>query len=274
MYKFLNDLDLNYKKIYNDNLTINSYKNTIIIVNEKYINEKIVNSEYNYEYIIENLDNSEVKLLFYKKYLDEKILDNELFFNSKKWLDEKYNILFRIELLENIKIILKSEDDNNEKYISDKSIFIFKESIKFKIFGVKLNHNFEIFNTKYPTSFFSIISKFHLPCVRGYYNGDNVYLLPSCVSAANTLINLDYKYFAGSIDPIDIINKYRTRGYSTILNDSEKIKFIKYVLSLDKTSIMYNNPSLRKQKEIDSILGYFEINDKFFNPREVLYKYY
>ena len=137
-----------------------------------------------------------------------------------------------------------------------------------------MNHNFEIFNTKYPTSFFSIISKFHLPCVRGYYNGDNVYLLPSCVSAANTLINLDYKYFAGSIDPIDIINKYRIRGYSTILNDSEKIKFIKYVLSLDKTSLMYNNPSLRKQKEIDGILGYFEINDKFFNPREVLYKYY
>ena len=95
MYKFFNDLNLNYKKIYDDNLTINSYKNTIIIVNEKYINEKIVNSEYNYEYIIENLDNSEVKLLFYKKYLDEKILDNELFFNSKKWLDEKYNILFK-----------------------------------------------------------------------------------------------------------------------------------------------------------------------------------
>ena len=71
MYKFLNDLDLNYKKIYNDNLTINSYKNTIIIVNEKYINEKIVNSEYNYEYIIENLDNSEVRYYFYKKYLDK-----------------------------------------------------------------------------------------------------------------------------------------------------------------------------------------------------------
>ena len=274
VYKFFNDLELNYKKLYDDNLSIYSFKNTIIIVNEEYINEKIVNSNYDYEYVLENLDNPEVKLLFYKKYLDEKILDNEKYFNSKKWMDEKYNILFKIELLEDIKIVLKSEDDKNEKYNSSKSIFMFKESIKFKIFGVKLNHNFEIFNTKYPASFFSIISKFHLPCVRGYYDGDNVYLLPSCVSAANTLINLDYKYFAGSIDPIEIINKYRTRGYSTILNDSEKIKFIKYVLSLDKTSMMYNNPSLRKQKEIDSILGYFEINDKFFNPREVLYKYY
>ena len=73
-----------------------------------------------------------------------------------------------------------------------------------------------------------------------------MYIYYHHVLSSNTLINLDYKYFAGSIDPIDIINKYRTRGYSTILNDSEKIKFIKYVLSLDKTSIMYNNPSLRK----------------------------
>ena len=64
------------------------------------------------------------------------------------------------------------------------------------------------------------------------------------------------------------------RGYSTILNDSEKIKFIKYVLSLDRTSLMYNNPSIRKQKEIESILGYFDINDKFFNQREILNKYF
>ena len=100
---------VNYNNLYNDNLTINSFKNTAIIVNDKYINEKIVNNDYNYEYIIENLDNSEVKLLFYKKYLDEKILDNEKFLIQKSGLDEKYNILFRIELLENIKIILKSE---------------------------------------------------------------------------------------------------------------------------------------------------------------------
>ena len=37
---------------------------------------------------------------------------------------------------------------------------------------------------------------------------------------------------------------------------------------------MYNNPSIRKQKEIDSILGYFDVNDKFFNPRDILSQYY
>lgn len=274
IYKFYNELDLNYKKLFDDRLNIFGFKNTAIIVNNIFIKEKIVNDFYDYDYVIENLDNLEIKSLFYEYYLDDKIKNNEKYFQSKKWSDDKYNILFKIELLKDVRIILlNSEDENSEKY-NNNSLFMFKESLKFKIFGVKLNHNFEIFNTKYPVSFFSIISKFHLPCVRGYYNGDNVYLLPSCISAANTLINLDYKYFAGSIDPIDIINKYRIRGYSTILNDSEKIKFIKYVLSLERTSLMYNNPSLRKQKDIDNILGYFEINDKFFNPREVLYKYY
>jgi hypothetical protein len=275
VYNFFNELDSNYNNIYNDNLSISSFKNTAIVVNDIFINEEIVNDDCNYDYIIENLDKTEIKKLFYKNYLNQKILDNEKYFTSKKWSDNRYNILFKIELLENIKIILvKSNEELENKYNINKKLFIFKESLKFKIFGVKLNHNFEIFNTRYPVSFFSVISKFHLPCVRGYYNGEDVYLLPSCISAANTLINLDYKYFAGSVDPIDIINKYRIRGYSTILNDCEKIKFIKYVLSLERTSLMYNNASIKKQKEVDGILGYFDVNDKFFNQREILYKYF
>jgi hypothetical protein len=275
VYKFFNSVDSNYKKLFIDSLDINAYKNTVIVVNDIFINNNIVSSDLSYDYILENLDDLSVKRLFYKRYLSEKIKDNEKYFNNKKWLDDRYNILFKIELLENLRIVfIKSGSEYNEKFNFSNEMFLFNESIKFKIFGSKLNHNFEIFKTKYPVSFFSVISKFHLPCVRGYYDGNDVYLLPSCISAANTLINLDYKYFAGTVDPIEIINKYRMRGYSTILNDSEKIKFIKYILSLDRTSLMYNNPSIRKQKEIDSMLGYFDVNDKFFNPRDILSEYY
>lgn len=275
VYKFYNELGVNYFNLYNDNLSIESYKNTLIIVNDKFIINNIVSKGYEYDYVLENLDSLEIKELFYRRYVVEKIEENEKYFTSNKWLDNKFNIFFKIELMENIKVVfIKSTDDCKEKYNFSKDLFTFKESIKFKIFGVKLSHNFEIFKTKYPVSFFSVISKFHLPCVRGYYDGNDVYLLPSCISAANTLINLDYKYFAGTVDPIEIINKYRIRGYSTILNDSEKIKFIKYILSVDKMKLMYNNPSIRKQKEIDGILGYFDINDKFFNPREILSSYY
>ena len=59
-----------------------------------------------------------------------------------------------------------------------------------------MNHDFEFFKTRYEGSFFSTVSQFHLPCVRGFYNGDDVKLLPSCISAAMTLVNMDYKYFA------------------------------------------------------------------------------
>jgi hypothetical protein len=34
-------------------------------------------------------------------------------------------------------------------------------------------------------------------------------------------MNLDYKYFAGSQDPINIINKYRMRGFGCWLNMNE-----------------------------------------------------
>jgi hypothetical protein len=217
----------------------------------------------------------DIKSLFYGRYLKEKLSDNEMYFSKDKWRDYKFNIFFKVELLSDIKILfIKSSEEYNDKYNFKNELFILKESLKFKINGVKLRHKFEVFNTRYSTSFFSVISKFHLPCVRGYYDGNNVYLLPSCISAANTLINLDYKYFAGTNDPIEIINKYRMRGYSTLLNDSEKIKFIKYILGVERMSLMYNNPNIKKQKDIDSILGYFEINDIFFNPRDILYKYY
>ena len=275
VYKFYDELGVNYERVYNENLEIESYKNTVIIVNDKFINNHIVRDKYSYDYILENLDLLDVKELFYDRYLRDKILDNEKYFNLKKWQDDRYNILFKIELLENLKIIfIKSGEEYNEKFNFTNELFIFRESIKFKFFGVKLNHNFEIFKTKYPVSFFSVISKFHLPCVRGYYDGDDVYLLPSCISAANTLINLDYKYFAGTTDPINIINKYRMRGYSTILNDGEKIKFIKYILNVEKTLKLYDNPNIKKQKEIESILGYIDVNNKFFNQRDILYKYY
>ena len=76
----------------------------------------------------------------------------------------------------------------------DNTLFKVFENIKYGVKSTILNHEFEFFKIKYPTSFFSTVANFHLPCVRGYYDGSQVYLLPSCITAAMTLINLDYKY--------------------------------------------------------------------------------
>ena len=67
-----------------------------------------------------------------------------------------------------------------------------------------------------------------LPIVRSYYDGNTVYITPSCISACMTFLNMDYKYFAGSKDPIEIINKYRSRGFGTILNENEIKRLLEY----------------------------------------------
>merc|ERR1711871_1758849 len=74
--------------------------------------------------------------------------------------------------------INESEEINEKELKNIEPLIILKESIKYSISSVFLPHKFEIFQTKYE-EFFSMVSKFHLPCVRAYYTGENVYILPS-----------------------------------------------------------------------------------------------
>ena len=157
--------------------------------------------------------------------------------------------------------------ENNITVTDDDSNILFKvnENIKYKIESPFLNHGLEIFQTKYK-DFFSCVSRFHLPCVRGYYNGDNVYLLPSCISAHMTFVNIDYKYFAGSKDPIEIINKYRSRGFGTILNDTEKIHLIEYSNSIPGWKKLYDL-NIKNEASVNSVFGNMGYNSKLYKPR-------
>ena len=283
-----------------------------LIVNETFIRKNIVDETLDYEFILTNLDNEDVKNKFYSKYREYKINENFKFVDDPKWKDVKYNDYFDIVSVDNIRIVFartkkdwenywktvkeskkseeeknaeddlediekeyyhKSEefdDGSNEFMHDDNTLFKVYENIKFKVKSTILNHEFEFFKIKYPTSFFSTVANFHLPCVRGYYDGSQVYLLPSCITAAMTLINLDYKYFAGSNDPIEIINKYRLRGYSIALNDSEKIRFISYSSKVEKWNKLYGNINIKDKNSINSVYGYRHPDSTFFNPRYVL----
>ena len=86
----------------------------------------------------------------------------------------------------------------------------------------------------------STVANFHMPCVRAYYNGDNVYMTPSFISAHMTFMNIDYKYFAGSKDPINIINKYRMRGFGCWLNKNELNTCIKYIYEVPFWNNLFN----------------------------------
>ncbi len=103
-----------------------------------------------------------------------------------------------------------------------------------------LSRKLEIFSIK-EDDFFSVVSTFHFPCVRGIYDGSNVYLTPSCITAFMTLMNIDYKYVCCAKDPIELILKYKDfRGYGIYLNIDEKKSVIKYIMKNQKYWLQYN----------------------------------
>lgn len=138
---------------------------------------------------------------------------------------------------------------------------------KYKIESPHLMHCLELFSIKYD-DFFSVVSRFHLPCVRSYYNGTNVYLTPSCISAHMTFMNLDYKYIAGSKDPFDIINKNRMRGFGTWLNSNEKKLLVKYSRNVPFWNNLYMiDSNLSDNEAAKNIFGSLSLNHKIFRPR-------
>ena len=201
-------------------------KNITIYVSREYIHKNLINDDRNIDYIIKNFNNDiQIKKIIYKDYLNYHANKISKYINNNIFTNDKFNFFFEPGNLNDIKIYLSNEDNKyklNENN-ADNDIY-FYENIKFKILKNKiLKRDIEIFNIKY-NNFFSIVSKFHLPCVRAYYRNDNIYMLPSFVTAMMTFINIDYKYFSGNASPFNIINKYRYRGFTTILNDKEKNK--------------------------------------------------
>jgi hypothetical protein len=262
----LNDsLDKMTKEINYMNVSvIEPIKNGVIFLNFKKLEEIIVEHKMNctVETFKDNLQANKQK--FYILYVQYKIEQHKKYFdeNHEKYSDPKYNGFFEILPIENIEIFIKNfydidEEENNSKYI-------ISEGLKFKIKVSGMKRHIELFQIKYP-NFFSTVHKFHLPCVRSYYDGKMVYMLPSAVTAYMTLTNIDYKYFAGKKDPIEVINKYRHRGYGTLLNDRERIKLLKYSYDVEKWRKLYDLRSLAK-KESEKIFKPIYIKNMFFRP--------
>lgn len=135
-------------------------------------------------------------------------------------------------------IILRKSDFHNEPIREDDNKIVMKigDSIRFKFNFNKIGRQIEFFKTN-SKDFFNTVAHFHLPTVRAYYQGYNVYITPSCVTAMMTGINLEYKYFAGIRDPVDIINKYNQRGFGIILNSNELEQYKKFNEKSDRFKI-------------------------------------
>jgi hypothetical protein len=258
-----------------------------IMININFIKEYLVNEKYSFNDIIININDLEIKKMIYPYYLQYKnsINNNHENNNNNDDNDENNNEINELYKLENervtyetLNIVLNNDNNNeinkdnfipikinnnNDNNNDNKIIFIVNENLKFKIISSLFNHGgFEIFKIK-NKDFFSTISSFHLPIVRAYYDGTTVKMTPSCISACHTMINIDYKYFAGSRDPIEIINKYRCRGYGIILNDKEKMRFIEYNNLVEKWKKIYKI-NISNPNTILNVLGHKKRNDNIF----------
>lgn len=75
----------------------------------------------------------------------------------------------------------------------------------------------------------AVIVKYHFGCVRAWYDGMNVYVFPSFITAAMTGINMDIRWTSNRKDPRDGVLKYFQRGFATLLNHEDKTSLIDYI---------------------------------------------
>lgn len=274
-YDVLPTIKNNLKKIHgkdlDDSIKVDSIKNLTIKVHPKYIERCM--KDFSFDYVVKNLNSEQVKEDFYVEYVTLKTnmsktqrrahrnnpLYNDFFrINDQKEMDLQIisydQTRANVHPVDSDIYVFLSDLDKTREYAPDEDLLMFRirESIRFKITATPfLNHTIEVFRVS-GDDFFSTVARFHLPCVRSYYDGENVYMLPSCVSALMTYMNQDYKYFAGIRDPCDILIKYMSRGFGTYLNPKEKTALLDYVSNkenkwADRLKVDKRSPESRRE---------------------------
>jgi hypothetical protein len=257
---FYNQIVVN---MFKSNIKLNRLFQLHYFVNFNWIKKNMVNQNITFEEIYKNIDDNKIILLFkpfieddYKKYIETELKDfNE---EEKENLKKNYPDYFKEVDDFEIKIHINMIKENTEILNS------IKINYKYRITSTHLNHPLEIFKI-YGVCQMGIVSQFHLPCVRAFYDGNNVYMTPSCISAHLTYMNIDYKYVSGTNDPMEIINKNRMRGFGTWLNETEIKDLIKYSLHVPFWYNLYNNSN--KKLIIDLNTGCLPLSHKLFHPR-------
>jgi hypothetical protein len=274
-------------------VSIEPVKSMAVLVTKYFFEERLqdfnekFNDKFTVEHLINQLGSAEMREYLYWIYSEHKMRFNCMIRKTGKntnpyinnFLEPISSKEMNIQLVthEHTRSTNKSLDSDMCFYINDfrskddkvpeeKNFMIMKicENVRFKIKSPKMLRCIELFRSK-SSDFFALVARFHLPCVRAYYQGNNVYILPSCVSALMTGVNIDYKYFAGVRDPIDIINKYRMRGFSTLLSDKEKQHMAFYNNNIKTFGGMFHIESTNKN-EINKSFGPRELTDKIFQP--------
>ena len=284
-----------YPEAEKSHVKLRPIKTLFLFVSENFINQVAIKNDIPFEIIISNINKESFIELFkpyFHSYFEKKITYMLKDFNDSEIekIKEKYpdyfqleeNVCYQINIksktymdikLVKVKSSVKLDDEEvedillsetSDEVVIDSNIGILI-AYKYKINAPQLDHELEIFPIR-GDDFFCCVSTFHLPCVRGYWNGTTAYLLPSCISAHMTYMNIDYKYFAGKRDPFEIINKYRMRGFGTWLNRKEIGQFMEYSSKI----LFWNNLyrlDLKNKNSVSKCLGFIDITNLLYRPR-------
>lgn len=274
------------KPISPSDINIIKCKSLNIYISSAILRAKCARGEipFKYDKIVSDRENRNIKFYFYELYLEQKRMSNEknrMILGDKANDDEYFEIIDYCEL-EKSNIIISDAplspdvvpNKSAEMSLGIETVYFlkegndpfikFSETLKYKIQSKYLSHSFEIFRINYD-EFFSCISRFHLPCVRSYYNGKTCYMLPSAITSYQTLCNIDFKYFMGSNDPISILNKYRKRGYGMVLNEVEIRQYMTQIVQNDRYKKEYAITDV-KNSILGRVVGSLDINDEYFKP--------
>ena len=216
-----------------DNLVyITPYKTANIYINDRFIKNHLINIDSDGKYDLDN-EIENMKSILYtvnnnsvKSEIENTIIDTiydiyvKEFNRSTSDVNPRYLICNTLVPKCSIRIFY-SDRDNNMIY--------YTHTIKYALTSNYFRIPMELFKCR-SDEIIGTVSQFHFPVVRAYYNGQTVKMVPSCIGACTTLMNIDYKFFAGVRDPIVIWIKYYKRGMGFIFNGAEISKFVAFCM--------------------------------------------
>lgn len=143
---------------------------------------------------------------------------------------EENNVNIPIRITSDIDLLIEADDEDEFDCICEKHFQIVKKNwnnvnlelkkiitqnkYKYKITGGY--RDIDMFwerNNKAP----GVVSKYHLDCVRAFYDGKTIKCLPSIIQPAMLGLNTDIRWVSCNKDIKDVIMKYYVRGFGTLI---------------------------------------------------------
>lgn len=302
IYDFIDVVDsfVSKAKITNEKISVDNIHTGTMILSDEFIlreldkiNKTIDKTIFNLKnsdtielnFIKSNLSNLEIKKYFYTHYHlpwkkeQEEYLKKENKNTNNDLMQDYLNPIpqeeFRLYILDYELDDIKYVNQDYEKYfysLTEPNLISAKlsETIRYKV-SIPNSKTFEIFKSR-NENFFSIVSKFHMGFVRAFWNGTTVKCLPSYISSMMLQFASDYKYFSSIRDPIEIVNKYRSRGFGIVLNNYEKLHMAYYNSSKIKDNnsntkwIEMYKINVKSKQSVENIFGIKKSSDNIFKP--------